>query len=224
MFWNWLKNAFKKPVFDHEVIMKKPIVGIDISHHNGSLDFVAMKKAGIEFVYAKATQGAGFRDPKFRENVFKSKAAGIPIGAYHYLSPDIDAIAQIHNFLDAINGMDLDLCPVLDWEEKSHVPAKTQAAIASLWLESIEKKVNKVPMIYTGPYFFQDDMKSPKCFDKYRLWIAHYNVTEPKIPKPWTKCDVHQFTESGKISGVKGNFDKNVLHCTLEDLKKSLPA
>lgn len=220
MFWNWLKTIFKKPVFDHgETPVQKSIIGIDISHHNGSLNFVAMKKAGIQFVYAKATQGADFRDSKFRENVFKSKAAGIPIGAYHYLSPDVNAIAQIHNFLDAINGMDLDLCPVLDWEQESKVPAKTQIDIAKLWLESIEKKTGKTPMIYTGPYFFEDAIKSPKGFEKYKLWVAHYGTTHPKIPAPFTKYLVHQFTETGKIEGVKGQFDKNVLNGTLDDLK-----
>lgn len=225
ILWSWIKSAFKKPVFDtlaEGPTVKKSdnaIFGIDVSHHNGNLDWAAIKKAGVEFAFLKASQGVSFRDPKFADNLSKARAVGIPCGAYHYFEPGMNIQAQIDNFKGATRFMMLELPPVLDWEEQSSVPPKKQAEMAKQWLEEIQDHTGMRPIIYTGPYFFQDEMKSPPGFEIYPLWIAHYFTTKPMIPKPWKVPTIHQFTEEGKLPGVPGRFDLNHLYGGLEALK-----
>lgn len=58
--------------------------GIDISAHNDSVDMKKIKAEGIDFVMIRASYGNGHEDTRFRENVKKCNAAGMPWGAYHY--------------------------------------------------------------------------------------------------------------------------------------------
>ena len=67
--------------------MKEMTRGVDISVHNGNVDFNALKAAGIQFVLIRCGYGSDFTyqdDERFAENVRKADAAGIPWGAYLY--------------------------------------------------------------------------------------------------------------------------------------------
>src|SRR3546814_10025509 len=61
--------------------------GIDVSHHQGAIDWERVAADGVEFAYLKATEGGGFSDPRFVSNARGAKAAGIKVGAYHYYTP-----------------------------------------------------------------------------------------------------------------------------------------
>lgn len=190
--------------------LQKGDFGIDVSHHNGKLDWKKIKESGVKFAFIKASDGASFKDPRFKENYLGAKAAGVLVGAYHYFRPDVVAHRQIDNFLFAIADCALDLPAVFDWEHPGG-PMPGQLKIALDWLEAITTVTGKPPIIYTGPYFFRDVIKSPAWASKYPLWIAHYGTKTPKIPPPWTKCYIHQYTETGKLSKHAGQFDLNVI-------------
>jgi lysozyme len=62
--------------------------GVDISHHqNGKLDLARAKKAGVKFLYHKATEGETYKDPNYDKRRAEAKAAGIPFGGYHFARP-----------------------------------------------------------------------------------------------------------------------------------------
>ena len=72
--------------------------GVDVSRWQGTIDWQALKQAGIVFAVIRATIGDFFTDDKFTENWLEAKQAGIFRCAYHVLRPDIDAVAQIAHF------------------------------------------------------------------------------------------------------------------------------
>lgn len=67
-----------------------PTRGIDISAHNGTIDFGKVKKAGYDFVIIKATEGTDFKDSMFSDNLRRAREAGLKVGAYHFFRFDTD--------------------------------------------------------------------------------------------------------------------------------------
>lgn len=208
-------HAFKKKV-DPE-FSQKSLTGLDLSHWNGHLDFNKLKK-NIDFIYIKATEGITKVDEMLVDYTVQSMENNIPFGYYHFFHANLDGTEQAQHFLKHIYQEKMNLLPVLDWEVSDGMPSHIQIQEAQKWLDVVEESTGKKPMIYTGPSFFED-LKAPPSFREYPLWVAHYGVDKPWIPKPFNKYLIHQWTENGKISGFKSDFDFNMLNGTLEDLK-----
>lgn len=251
-FISWLKSLFFKPSIKIEPIPKvnvpetpkaepnpiaadKPkiingyVLGVDVSHHNKNVDCKAIKAAGYSFAYVKATEGKTFVSPKFHENVKKAKAAGLKVGAYHFMRQNIDPVEQAQFFLNKIKDQDLDMIPVCDWESHDGAGEAQQYANVKKFLDYIEQKLGKKPLIYTGKWFIDQveakdrSITIPSWLAQYPLWISDYGVnrTYPRMPKPWTEYAIWQFTESGTIPGISpGKFDLN--RVTPEQYKKLL--
>lgn len=97
------------------------IKGVDISHHNGVVDWTAVAAAGIEFAIIRSSYGLQSRDGMFVQNVAGAKAAGLKVGAYHYsyaLTVE-DAIREAVNCREAIDstGHILELPVFFDMED-----------------------------------------------------------------------------------------------------------
>ena len=72
--------------------------GLDISHHQDiRLDLAQCRREGIEFVFLKATEGAGFVDSEFAANLAEARAAGMLVGAYHYVRSNASAAGSSPN-------------------------------------------------------------------------------------------------------------------------------
>src|SRR5262249_30419769 len=70
--------------FNHPDPSEFPVLGIDVSHHQGPIDWPQVAVAGVGFAYIKATEGKDLSDPMFRVHWRAADAAGIPRGAYHF--------------------------------------------------------------------------------------------------------------------------------------------
>ena len=101
--------------------------GIDVAYPQGNaFDWALVAADGIRFAWMKATQGADPKniDPTFRRNWSESKGAGVLRGAYHFLSPMSDPIAQADHYLRTVGALDdVDLHPMLDVEVDHGQPA-----------------------------------------------------------------------------------------------------
>jgi len=73
--------------------------GIDVSAHQGSIDWGAVAADGIHAAYVKATEGATFRDPRFEDNWRGARAAGLQVGAYHFFTLCRGGAEQATNLL-----------------------------------------------------------------------------------------------------------------------------
>lgn len=76
-----------------------PVRGIDISAHNGVIDFDKVRNAGYDFALVKATEGTDFKDTMFVSNIHNARKAGMKVGAYHFFRFDTDGELQALNLL-----------------------------------------------------------------------------------------------------------------------------
>ncbi len=94
---------------------------IDVSHHNGAIDWPAVADAGIALAFIKATQGAGFVDPAFERNRRAAISAGVLVVPYHFLDTS-DPDRQAAHFL-AATDLAAAQPAMLDWETAATVAA-----------------------------------------------------------------------------------------------------
>ena len=210
--------------------------GLDISHHNADeggpvdFDFIA---DNYWFCFVKSTEGATVQDPMFLDNFKALRDRHILRGAYYFfrmMNPDIQG--QINNFLNA--GIDYRqkgiLPPVLDVEPSLNEFKNTAALTASkndivarmhTWLNAVEAKTGKTPIIYTSRHIWDDILKSPTGFERYPLWVASYSntATQPAMPLNWKNYIMWQYTENGSVNGKVG-FDVNRLNISFPQLLK----
>ena len=104
-----------------EVAVADIINVVDISHHNGNVNFGKVAEAGILGVIHKASQGQTGRDPTYKGNRRKAEEAGLFWGAYHFATGS-DGIRQADNFVEAVGDLDKVLL-VLDFEPNPTGPS-----------------------------------------------------------------------------------------------------
>ena len=180
--------------------------GIDISSHNGNVDFLQIKNNGVQAIYIKATEGVNFVDSKFKENADKAQASGLYFGFYHFMSEKTSPTQQAIDFYNTIKGYKYTLIPCLDIETNNLGRNATQISDRCIEFLNKFKELSGIDcIIYTGGYFGRDNLDNR--VKKYKGWIAHYGVSTPMA----TGFNVvgHQYSETGKVGGVGGNCDMN---------------
>lgn len=194
------------------------VKGIDISHHQAVVNWPIMKALDIKFVFLKASDGISYKDKCFDERWAQAKEQGFIRGAYHFFHPNMDPIKQAQHFVSAVGKIESgDLPLVMDWETTDGVPNEVDVWNGLRFLSEVERLTAVVPMIYTGPYFF-NALKVGDVVHKYNLWIAHYGVSAPLVPEPWNTWTFWQTSDHFHISGM-GGVDANVFNGTLEQLQ-----
>ena len=192
---------------------EKNVLGIDISHHNGVVNWKQVANAGYKFAYLKLTEGKSYIDKTTYNNYIGAKNAGLRVGFYHFAHPTNDPIAEVEFFLKKLGDMKADLPHCLDLEESNGLSKAKVAAFALKWMEYLQQKTGITPVLYTG-YSFLDNFT--KNMAKYPLWVARYSgsnrvkgFNSPGSSTIWSSWAMFQFTDSGKVSGIKGNVDIN---------------
>lgn len=190
-----------------------PVVGVDLSAHNGIPDFDSLAACGIDFAYLKASEGTGFRDPAFIRNYAAARRTGIKVGAYHFFRFDCDGRAQAINLLRAITGCALDLPVAIDIEESGN-PAEASTDLITARLAAmvthIQSTGRKV-IIYTNKNgdarFVRGNFDNTAHGDP-ELWICSF--TDPPLNRrPWI---LWQHSHRTRLPGVKGYVDLNTFN------------
>ncbi|MEM1390336.1 MAG: GH25 family lysozyme [Pseudomonadota bacterium] len=190
--------------------------GIDVSHYQGQIDWIAAARNGVDFAFIKATDGAVNTDPQFQSNWRAARSAGILCGAYHFLRPSDDAKAQGNHFSAIAALDDQALPPALDIEVAENVtPSLVEAAIID-WIGVVEKAFKVRPILYTSPTFWRERVSAN--FQSYPLWLACYDQ-EPEMPPFWHNWTFWQHSASGKVAGINSSVDLNVFYSDINDLK-----
>ncbi|QYK62571.1 GH25 family lysozyme [Paenibacillus sp. S25] len=203
--------------------------GIDVSRYQGKIDWKMVKADGISFAFIKASQGQRYVDPTFITNAKEAKKAGVLLGAYHFLdATSVEAAkAEARHFaevLEQIGGAKaLDLPAVMDYENNPGNLSKTLiSAVALAFLLELERLTGRKPIIYTGNAFAANFNAS---LGGYKLWIARYSDTRvPSDTVTWKRWDIWQYSDSGKVTGIKGNVDMNEYDGTADELRKRFGA
>lgn len=191
--------------------------GIDLSHHNGHIDWktVCDHDAEMRRVYLKASEGVGYTDPVFLENAEGCRANGIPFGAYHFATLNDsdttnDAVAEAIYFdktMKKVQGISLP--PVLDIERNK---ANLSPFQVQNWVQAFIDKMNDLGypevIIYSYTPFLDSNLPHNHDFGKHKLWIAAY-TRKPKMPIGWTSIWMWQHSCTGVVPGIKGRVDLN---------------
>ncbi|MGD9483068.1 lysozyme [Streptomyces sp. TRM70308] len=205
------------------------VQGIDVSHWQGAINWSAVKSAGIDFAYIKATEGTSFTDPRFDTNYPAAHRAGLVRGAYHFARPNYSGgAAQAHFF--ASNGgawsRDNQTLPgVLDIE---HNPSGAMCYGLSTtqmrtWVHDFytayKARTGRDMVIYTTASWWNTCTGNwTGMRDKAPLWVAHWHVAAPRIPSGFPTWTFWQYTASGRVAGIAGDVDRNKFNGSMSRL------
>ena len=199
----WLEPA----AFMHEVR------GVDVSHHQGVIDWDALKARNVDFAYIKASEGENYNDPRFSRNWVGAEQAGMLRGAYHFFTQCRSGKVQAENFIRVVPQDANSLPPALDAEHMGpclQTPAvKDVAAEIGIFLDMIEAHYGKRPILYTTREFH--DAYLAGKFPKERFWIRSL-VLPPRFRKQqWV---LWQYHNRGRRDGIAGPVDLNAFRGT----------
>ena len=186
--------------------------GIDVSVHNGNIDWNKVKADGIEFAILRAGFGRleKQKDEKFEQNYAGAKAAGISVGAYWYsyaMTPE-EAELEADVFLKVIKGKQFEMPVYFDLEEKKQFDLGKEkvSAIMRAFLEKVEKAGYFVGLYGSASSLTThtaDNIKS-----HYTIWLAHW-VDKTNYGGAYA---VWQYSEKGKVDGISGNVDLDICY------------
>ena len=206
--------------------------GLDVSDYQPETQ-INWKTAAKRFryVFVKASQGVTSSAKEFAAHYAGAKKAGIPRGAYHFISATSSAKDQIAHFFDVV-GNDLgELPPVLDveWQGKTKALGPLSPEdFAQLVLDCLAALVagsGKRPILYTAPGFWGLISKVPgfvaKAVALADLWIAHYGVKTAET-LGWPRWAFWQWSATEPEAGVTTRGDANFFCGTAEDFERYL--
>ena len=191
--------------------------GIDVSEHQGDIDFEKVKKAGVEFVFLRAgwrgaVTGLLNVDKRFEEYYKQASEAGLKIGFY-FFSQAVDereAVEEADFLVSLIKGKHFDLPLAYDYEnfpdgriEELDRETRTKNAIA--FLDRIRMH-NYASLLYTNLNWMRVHYDVEQLLD-YDIWFAQY-YDLPQYPHPFL---IWQYSEEGQIDGIKEPVDLNIM-------------
>lgn len=208
------RRAIKSVNVDEEMF---PVRGLDLSAHNGEIDFERIAGDSIDFVMLKATEGTSFKDPRFHSNYLKARKACIKaIGAYHFFRFDTDGEMQAINFLNSLRGKTLDLPAVIDLEEWSNpggIPTEDIVKRLRSMIECLERNGHNV-MFYTNKDGYERFLKGR--FDSFPLWICSF--TDPPLDDDDnTRWSLWQYSHQGWTEACDSKVDLNTFNGSHEE-------
>jgi len=188
--------------------------GIDVSNHQGAIDWNFVAQSGVQFAFIKATEGGTYQDRFYDQNIRGARAAGIVAGPYHFFRPKGPVKLQIENFLKVVGKTErADLPPALDLEvpnDWGHFKVPQRVEMICEFLSSIKTALGRNPIIYMSASFSEDVLSESPALSGYPLWVAHHTpAPKPWVPKPWTHWTFWQHTDKGTINGINGAVDLN---------------
>src|SRR5262245_36586902 len=171
---------------DEGIVVCHPntLPGIDVSEYQGNIDWNAVKASGIVFAIARVDDGF-YMDKKFDQNWPAMKAAGIIRGAYQFFEPGDDPSALADIMIQKMGPLgEGDLPPMLDVEVTGGQPPSVINDRIHVWIDKVQAATGRKPLIYTGKYFWNDNVGSAD-FASYPLVLAAYVSGCPDTPSAW---------------------------------------
>ena len=205
-----------------KVFQPPGVLGIDVSSHQGNVDWGRWTSAGRQFAFVKATEGTSYKNPYFAGQYNGAASAGLLRGAYHFANPaGKSGKTQARFFVKNGGGWRADgktLPGVLDIEYNPS--GKTCYGLSKTkmkkWIQSFTREYVKLTgrqaIIYTTTDWWTRCTGGSERFSRVNpLWVARYGTTAPgKLPGIWTKATFWQYTSTP--------IDQNLFHSTYDDL------
>ena len=175
------------------------ILGVDISHHNGDIDFNLLKTEGAQFVYIKSTEGVSLVDKRYKQNVKEARSQNLKVGAYHFFIFTESGAKQASHFLNNTEIISGDLIPVVDIEYSKNNPQSNDSSYfnkikqeVNIFSDLVEQNTGKRAIIYCNSELY-NKLNIPDSKQKY--WIVDLKK-EPTDSVNWV---LWQFEHNKKV-------------------------
>jgi lysozyme len=187
-----------------------PLQGIDVSHHQGPIDWHKLPPQGVDLAWIKATEGGDHRDRMFAVNWAGARAAGIRRGAYHFFTLCRSGTDQAANFVAAVPREADALPPAVDLEFGGNCAARPSREMLlrelGAFLRIVEAHSGRRALLYLT-HEFEEAYRVSAAIDR-PLWLRAL-VFQPRFgARPWTVWQVSSFRS---LRGIEGGVDWNVL-------------
>lgn len=201
---------------DGKLAKSSGTMGIDVSKHNGSIDWNAVKNSGVSYViircgYRGYSTGVLVEDPKFRSNIKGAKAAGLKVGAYFFSQAvnEVEAVEEASMAIDLVKGYGLNYPLFLDVEASGGradgISRDTRTAVCKAFCQTVQNSGISAG-VYANKTWFTEKINTASL-TSYKLWLAQY-ASAPTYTA--TRYDLWQYSSKGKVSGISTNVDMNI--------------
>lgn len=191
-------------------------VGVDVSDHQGQIDWNAVAQSGVEFAFVRVgrrgtTEGSLYADKRYRENIQQAQQAGLTVGAYFFsqATTEDEARQEAAYLRQLLEGLELTGPVAFDLEVTpdsriSNLTQKQASACARAFCQEVAD-------LGTGPILY-GNKQDLQLFDRdllrtYPIWYAEYHTAAPASTLPFTYW---QYTESGQVPGISTPVDVNL--------------
>ena len=212
-------NGVTKDVKIMVNISQTILSGIDVSKHNGKIDWEKVKNSGVDFAIIRVGYGQNMEsqdDPMFKYNISECERLGIPYGVYIYsyalntehAKSEADHVLRLIKGHNPEFGIWYDLEDADGYKQNNGMPSNEKLVdIAITFCEKIKANGYQNVGIYASLDWLKTKLNSSKL-DKYDKWVAQWGdkCTYEKDYIMW------QYTDSGKVDGITGNVDMNIYY------------
>lgn len=197
------------------------VEGVDVSSHQGNVNWSSLWSSGVKFAYVKATEGTSYTNPYFTQQYNGSYNIGMIRGAYHFALPDNSSgAAQANYFVDHGGGWSGDgkmLPGVLDIEYNPYGATcfgLSQSAMVN-WIRDFtsryKARTGRDAVIYTTTDWWTTCTGNNGGFGNTNpLWIARYASAPGALPNGWGFHTFWQYTSTGPIVGDHNSFNGSI--------------
>ncbi len=204
--------------------VKAAKLGIDVSYHNKGINWPAVKAQGIDFAiirvgYRGWESGLLWEDDRFVQNLRGARGAGIDVGVYVYSTAvnPIEARQEADLVVGMLGGIPLEYPVYFDTEQSGDYPLgradrickADRAPIIQAFCNRV-RDAGYTPGVYSGLNYLKNHVAYP-MFAPYTTWLANYTRYN-RLPDFPYDYDMWQFTDAGRVNGIRGIVDMNVIY------------
>ena len=185
--------------------------GVDVSNHQGAIDWQAVKDNGIDFAIIRSSWGWFTEDTMFRNNVNGCEAVGIPYGLYHYsyarnlneAQIEVEGLIRLANSCNPTYPIIIDMEDADNWKRNNGNPSN------DMYVQILEYECKKIEeagyyaMIYANLDWFKNRLNDSRL-DRFDKWLAQWYVNEPSM-----NCGIWQYGANGRVNGINREVDVN---------------
>ena len=188
--------------------------GIDVSKWNGSINWAAVKAAGIDFAiirvgYRGSQTGALVEDPYFRKNIQGAAAAGLKVGVYFFTQAvtEAEAVEEASMCLQLCSGYGLSYPIFIDTEDGARaqgLDAGTRTAVVNAFCRTIANGGRRAG-VYASTYWYNSKLNAG-ALGSYTIWVAQYAAACAYKGS----YSMWQYSSKGSVPGISGYVDMNI--------------
>jgi GH25 family lysozyme M1 (1,4-beta-N-acetylmuramidase) len=217
-----------------QVLENYPVNGIDVSlwqdgeqgNSGPRQPFIYWPDVAPEMDFAILKAFEQKKDPEFDYNWAECKRLGLPAMAYCFFRWDMDPAQQVSQFLEATQESTLQRW--LDCELHPQLPPPDPGLFTSVlgkWVEIYKQKTGMAVGIYTRKTFIDAYVLPNRWIAECPLWVAHWKVLDPWVPRDWVKAGKtwtmwqYDVSEKNQVNGIFNKSDLDVFHGTREEFE-----